>query len=276
MTKNQIEYTKVLETRRANTAQEELTRRRDEAAIAARQVELSEASRHNKATEALSATQLAIQQGSLDETARHNRVYEEESKRHNIRSEAIGSAQLQESVRHNKAGEQLQRISLNETARHNLASEVEVNRHNVATEEATIIDLQERQRHNAVTEAEARRHNIATEVTNAGRLTLDTVTSQQQLAETKRHNVAMELKDYGSRTTVNNNTKGMGTFPPSSGDATVDSAPESINDGRFYYDRNKHLMYSISTGADQGWYQVRDPNGRPYIITRTGKKRYVG
>lgn len=69
MTKNQIEYMKALETRRANLASEQLTRTRDQAAISARQAELVELARHNKAGEGLQAR-------SIDETSRHNRAGE--------------------------------------------------------------------------------------------------------------------------------------------------------------------------------------------------------
>lgn len=105
MTKNQIEYQKLLETRRANRAGEIITQARDMAARDAKIVELSEASRHNKALEGL-------QGRSLDETARHN-----------LAGERVQQGQLSESIRHNKAGEQLGSDTLSETTRHNLGVE---------------------------------------------------------------------------------------------------------------------------------------------------------
>lgn len=287
MTKNQIEYGKLLETRRSNLRDEELTHARDTAAREARLielgesqrhnraqesaklVELGEASRHNKATEALTGTQLDIQRGSLDETTRHNR-----------QSELLSRQQISEASRHNKA------------------TESESARHNVATEQATVVDLQERARHNQVTEAETathnrnvegetKRHNLVGEVTDAGRLTLDTVTREQQIAETKRHNMAMELKDYSTKVTLSPTTNvTQPTSTPSSGGGSTDitqSPPKSENIGRFYYSRpdskgKRTLMYAYDDGkGDSGWATVKEArDGSQYIITRKGRRITVG
>lgn len=76
MTKNQIEYQKLLETKRANAAAEALTRRRDEGTLALREAEISETGRHNLAYEL--------------ETSTHNRNVEAETSRHNFQVEAQG------------------------------------------------------------------------------------------------------------------------------------------------------------------------------------------
>lgn len=95
MTKNQIEYQKHLETKRANQASESL-----------RLDELKETGRHNLASE------LELNRSNVAreiETSRHNVTTERENQRHNIEYE-------QETNRHNTTVE-------GETKRHNLASE---------------------------------------------------------------------------------------------------------------------------------------------------------
>lgn len=265
MTKNQIEYNKLLETRRSNLKNEELTAQRDQAAREAKIIELQELARHNQAQEGLTGRGLDIQQGSLDETARHNR-----------RGEAITLSQLGESIRHNqvseaeiqrhnKAGEQAQIIQLNETQRHNLATE------------------QETATHNRATESETHRHNVVGEATDASRIALDTVTREQQMAETKRHNMAMEIKDLSPKVSVSNSqTAPVSTESSQRAEPSTQDVPTSDMIGHYYMSRvtsdgQRHRMYAYETNSgERGFGKVlEDRQGREYIITRSGKKMYL-
>lgn len=195
MTKNQIEYAKALETRRANLSQEELTRKRDTAAREAMLVQLGETERHNRAQE-------GFQYASLDETRRHNVSSEAleakrvsldtaklaETSRHNRATESVASGTLSETKRSNRAREgETFRSNLAreyETARSNFARERETNRSNLARE-------QETNRANVAREKETKRHNIVSEATDAG-----------SLAERVRHDIAMEGKDFSTKVSL--------------------------------------------------------------------------
>lgn len=119
MTKNQIEYQKLLEMQRANMASEALTRRRDEGTLALREAELSETGRHNKAYEL--------------ETLTHNRNTEVEATRHNMEVENQGRTDLGIKDRNAATNESQAaarwydvttgRMSQLETKRHNMAQE---------------------------------------------------------------------------------------------------------------------------------------------------------
>lgn len=148
LTKNQILAQQLVETKRANTAQEQLTLARDqanakyqlgqlelgrrnaqEAERANRERErynvlaLNESSRHNLATEAAELSRLA-------EQSRHNVRSEEqtdlnlrEQARANAAREALGTRQQAEIERSNRANEQLNTQRNVETQRSNLANE---------------------------------------------------------------------------------------------------------------------------------------------------------
>lgn len=140
MTRNQIDYAKLLESKRAAQAQETLTRRRDEAAMRLGIDQLAETSRHNLAGERIS-------KGTLDETSRSNMAKERETYRANVAKET-------------------------ETNRSNLARESETGRHNIATEltEAARVADQvaktvESGRHNRVMELKDMRPTVITTVT---------------------------------------------------------------------------------------------------------------
>lgn len=152
MTKNQIEYNKMLETRRANKAQEQLTSLRDTRAYELGVQNLGELSRHNRATEA-QASQV------LGETSRHNLATEQaqvlqlqETQRANMAREEISRGNLAETVRSNVAREE-------ETKRSNIARETETQRHNVESERQGVIQLNEMQRSNLANEAIRRQAN---------------------------------------------------------------------------------------------------------------------
>lgn len=107
MTKNQLEYNKLLETKRANLASERLTAQRDEAARRLGLANLEEVGRHNVQVELQARDNLAEQQ-------RSNRAQEMESQRAHLASEGIQQQQAdtarltqQEAGRHNKVAEDL-------------------------------------------------------------------------------------------------------------------------------------------------------------------------
>lgn len=162
MTTNQIEYAKLLETRRNNIAT------------------LEETSKHNRATENFSLS-------SLQETVTHNR-----------NTESLGSQTLNETVRHNKAGESINLANLQETTRHNIATEQyslsnlqETAKHNRETENQGRIglslrgaELQESQRSNRANEAIKQTTNAI----NQWKANIDSFAQ----AEVARHNMTTE------------------------------------------------------------------------------------
>jgi hypothetical protein len=148
MTKNQIEYAKLLETRRSNIRQEQLTGERDKASRELGRAQLIEAGRHNLAQEGISSV-------SLDETSRHN-----------VAMENVSVGQLAESTRHNRAGEGISWAQAQEQARHNVANEG-LERQAVGV---SLLQAEEAQRSNLANEAirraqnrETRRSNMANE-----------------------------------------------------------------------------------------------------------------
>lgn len=210
MTKNQIEYAKLLEARRSNQAQEVLIAERD-AETARHNVEMEsldrtrarETERANRAQEAYRSQQLAI---SLDELG--------EKQRASMAIESLRQQELAESVRHSQAVElETHRANtvkesqtwseIAESARAHRASEV-INMSSVEqrreqaqlTYQAQMISLNETKRHNieaereqarsaSAREAETRRSNLAheAEVTRS---------NQAREVETNRHNLASE------------------------------------------------------------------------------------
>lgn len=186
MTKNQIEYAKLLETRRSNIAQEDLTKSRD-----------AEGARHNLVTEGIS-------RASLDETSRANKAREQETRRANLASETLTAARDAETARANlerekenfrshAAQERIQLTTLEETRRANLAKEQEAKRSNQAKEQLTARELNikdatlsETIRSNQAREVELNRSNVAREL-EANR------SNVAREAETKRHNIADEV-----------------------------------------------------------------------------------
>lgn len=181
MTKNQIEYLKLRESQRANLAQEDLTRLRDQRSYVINLGTLAESQRHNIASEQQAKASLdetsrhnlvgeQISGKSLEETVRHNKAGESELKRHNIAGEQYNERALQEQSRHNVAQESIGRSQvgatyanialgyqqLGETKRSNLARENETYRSNVARET-------EMNRSNVAREEETYRHNTQEE-----------------------------------------------------------------------------------------------------------------
>lgn len=77
---------------------------------------LIETRRHNQRDEELANM-------SNQENIRHNKEVEKENIRHNEAQEFLTSVQLQESKRHNVAGEGISAATVSESRRHNLESE---------------------------------------------------------------------------------------------------------------------------------------------------------
>lgn len=116
MTRNQIEYQRNVELKRANLASEKQTQVRDSETARANKAREAENFRTNTANE-------QIRQGTLAETARTNRANEQ------LKGYQIGVTDA-----HNAAMERLQASQNAELARSNLARELETNRANVARE----------------------------------------------------------------------------------------------------------------------------------------------
>lgn len=167
MTKNQIEYAKLLETKRSNLANEDLTRKRDTTAREVGLGNLQEGQRHNKATETQASASLdeTVRSNKVRETeaARHNVAGEVEMYRHNVSGERLQSAAQAEQARHNRAGESLTASTIAETQRSNIARETETARSNMALEALKGAANAETARSNLAREVETNRSNLANE-----------------------------------------------------------------------------------------------------------------
>lgn len=192
MTYNQIEFNKLLETRRANRAQESLTSLRDTRAHEVALGELTEKSRHNVETERQA-------RASLDETSRANLARERETVRSNVAREAeerrSNVARERETHRANVTKE-------DETKRSNLAREEETHRAAVAQEVISTGRLAEDVRQHLSREAEDKRSHQATEALRSAELAESLRSSLAREAETTRHNRAMEAKDFSKHETI--------------------------------------------------------------------------
>lgn len=230
MTKNQIEYAKLLETNRANLAQEELTRKRDTGQLELGHLNLGETRRSNMAREV--------------ETAQHNRATESldssklgETSRHNAQQEALEAMKLSENSRHNRAQEVValqeadtRRAGVDETRRSNLAKEAETQRSNLAREIET-------QRSNVARETETNRSNTAQEalgiaagVTAAARLAEDVRQHLAREGETARHNMAMEIRPVpNAYVNVTNSQNANPYVNTPQGNTNVSVTPASTN-----------------------------------------------
>lgn len=200
MTKNQIEYAKLLETERANRATENLTQWRDQQTVAHNARVLQETGRHNLATEALGSSQLEEAKRSNLERERQNLMLLSEQQRHNVAVELetnrANVARETEDVRYHT-------LSLDETHRSNVAREQETHRTNVANEGIKRDTLSEQQRANLASEDIRRVSNAisAAQVNELGRA------NRAREIETNRTNVAHELLQSGiNRETRRHNT----------------------------------------------------------------------
>lgn len=120
MTRNQIDYWSLQETKRHNSSTEGESQRHN---VATEQ----ETNRHNvvgeRETERSNRAREGIDLGKLNESVRHNQATEKETNRHNVATEGIDLGKLQETSRHNRSTESLGYANLGETSRHNQASE---------------------------------------------------------------------------------------------------------------------------------------------------------
>lgn len=256
MTKNQIEYNKLLELQRSNQANEKLTQIRDR-----------EAARHNYVSEEVSRL-------SLDETKRANLIREAETERSN-------KARENETYRSNVAREDLQRMANEESRRANLAREFETSRHNLASEEVSRGQLQELARSNRAKEqlqsqaqAEVARHNKSGEAISRANVDL----GYSQLRETTRANQARELEanraNVAKETEVNRHNMATETET-----ARSNSVREKIDIGRaatyaadvagriIYYNKDRDVKVNNIVGSNSS----NSPN-----LGSTGSKKPNG
>lgn len=155
MTKNQIEYNKLLESRRSNLANEQLTEKRDRLAHEVNIGNLRRQERYDSA--------------SLDEQSRAHRVTE------GIEAAKAGiQAQLaSETARSNRAKEEQNFISYLETLRSNSAREYETNRSNVASEGLRASDIASAIALGTQRNEETHRSNVASETIKKSQLQQD-------------------------------------------------------------------------------------------------------
>lgn len=150
MTKNQIEYLKLLETERSNKATEDINRSKVASDREIGLGQLAESKRHNLAGE---QQQIAI----LGETQRHNVI-----------GEQLQAQSISEVMRSNRAQESLQLKSQLENERSNRAREAETERTNrareVETERSNRANEKEYNRSNLAREEETHRTNVANEL----------------------------------------------------------------------------------------------------------------
>lgn len=199
MTKNQIDYNKLVETRRSNLENEEIARTRAEREYELGILNLQELGRHNMATEAHAVNVLAESSRAAREQERLLADRNLETQRANLRAEEISLSNLAEQSRSNRAREA-------ETYRSNLAKEVELHRSNLESESirrrANVINAQsvslgysqlaEAQRANVQREKENVRSAKASEQIRRQQIAATKAVQQEANRETKRANKARE------------------------------------------------------------------------------------
>lgn len=168
MTKNQVDYWNLQETKRHNSATEGETGRHN-------LVVEGETGRHNvvteRETERSNRTREGIDLGKLNESVRHNRATESETNRHNVATEGIDLGKLSESARHNRQTESLGYVQASETKRHNQASEA-IGMSNV---DLGYAQLDEQSAHNRASESISRYSAISNDELNQARAALASV-----------------------------------------------------------------------------------------------------
>lgn len=178
MTKNQIEYAKLQEQRRANRSNEQLTALRDERAHAIASRTATEVERKNREAERQNEVKLG-------EEFRSNVARETETKRANLAREQeqhrSALAVESEAARKNRADEAIRQFQADEIKRHNIAQETETTRSNQERESET-------HRANLAREIETNRSNVVNEGIAIGRAATDALA----LAERTRHDFAYE------------------------------------------------------------------------------------
>lgn len=185
MTRMQIEYARLQETRRNNAVMEAIRDYEAKEGIKYSYAQLGESTRHNKATEGL-------QQQSVNENARHNQATERynvqvlaESNRHNLETEQHNRNMLEESRRASIMSELFKSQQLQESERHNRAMERQ------AGNELTSLNLYRTAQILSQQQIEAQKDQ-----TNQMYLAQKTAQEAADLVERERHNRAMEEKDF--------------------------------------------------------------------------------
>lgn len=199
MTKNQIEFNKLLETKRMNEVSAALKQQEISNDFVAKQLNLQEAQRHNKASESVSML-------SAQEAQRHNVASEQvsldslsEQKRSNLARES-------EQARSNRAQEALSSRSLDQSKQYQTASVglgysqvglgysqlAETQRSNIASEGIRMYSNLEQSRANKAKEAETTRHNVVSEAISRYGNSL----AEQRQSEQVRHNKVSEVSMF--------------------------------------------------------------------------------
>lgn len=227
MTKNQIEYSKLRETRRSNLQNAAIQQRYNEQQIALGHANLQEMARANAAREALTAQQNAeavrshraqegISYSTLGETSRHNLAYEQhqarelaERNRSALAQEALRSQELAQTIvrdaevqRHNRSTEGItaayNRASIAELIRSHMANE-DIARQNVGLGYAQLSSLDAyRSTQNVLQQqqqAEQVRHNQASESEVARHNSVQETIAQGQLGTTIWRNRFQNARD---------------------------------------------------------------------------------
>lgn len=227
MTRNQIDYARLqeekranrareTETHRANTAQEFLTSRRDVVSLGIQRDTLSETKRKNLVSESQQARSLDLTELAQLETKRSNLAREEETKRSNIARET-------ETTRHNVQSEAAERVKASAAMSQASAAHRQAAAHerDVASQEAYrtqslslgYAQLGESKRHSQAVELETQRSNLAKEGLTASQQTIDTMNAttrrmeaqtqmkradieQDKAEEQRRHNKVTETQKY--------------------------------------------------------------------------------
>lgn len=217
MTRNQIDYWTLQETKRHNQVSEQESVRHNRA-------DEGETQRSHRANEELG-------RNNLLELSRHNQSVENETNRHNVAMESVEQGKLSETTRHNKATENIgygqlllqqgnlevargqlvvSQRNVDELVRHNVSQEVLQDK-NVSLGYGT---LAETSRHNFAVEGnESRKNDIS--AWNARNATQANILRGKELQETKRNNLANNVLKLMSNMTDQSKvavdvTKGFG------------------------------------------------------------------
>lgn len=247
MTRNQIEYARLLETKRSNLVNEGLQK-----------ASISETSRHNIVTE--------------NETSRANMARETETKRYNIQS-------LAETRRSNLARE-------SETMRSNIARETENYRHNTVTEGQTALSLAETQRSNLVREAETLRSNLAREAeTNRSNVASEVLRiysnetdrlRQQEEVRTHTANELLRIAEREEAVRHNKASEGIGWSQASAASLQASAAMQNADTNvlsqkalQEHYERQDHETWRENVSRRTYEYEsLDDQKGRTGIMNR--------
>jgi hypothetical protein len=153
MTRNQIEYRKLVELERANRAQESLTGTRDTRTLGLKEQELAEVAQHNRRSEEVALGNLNVARNQLELTAFDN-TSKRMSAEANVRNAETNALNAQTNVRNaeiNEYNAQSNRMSAGANVRNaeSNALNAQSNYQNAQTNVAQLVELN---RHNQVSE----------------------------------------------------------------------------------------------------------------------------